>query len=84
MRRFCLLSVLLLQLPLLHAQTVPFSGAKALEYARQFVACGPRFNGSAGLLCAQNYLKKQFAHDNLQADTFVASTPAGPQQIHSP
>ncbi len=55
--------------------------AKALEYARQFVACGPRFNGSAGLLCAQNYLKKQFAHDNLQADTFVASTPAGPQQM---
>ena len=36
---------------------------------------------SAGLLCAQNYLKKQFAHDNLQADTFVASTPAGPQQM---
>ena len=30
---------------------------------------------------AQNYLKKQFAHDNLQADTFVASTPAGPQQM---
>ena len=34
-----------------------------------------------GLLCAQNYLKKQFAHDNLQADSFVASTPAGPQQM---
>jgi Zn-dependent M28 family amino/carboxypeptidase len=82
MRRFCLLAVLLLQLPLLQAQSATqFSGAKALEYARQFVACGPRFNGSAGLLCAQNYLKKQFAHDNLQADTFVASTPAGPQQM---
>ena len=79
--------MLLLQLPLLHAHSahaqsaVQFSGANALEYARQFVACGPRFNGSAGLLCAQNYLKKQFAHDNLQADTFVASTPAGPQQM---
>ena len=74
--------MLLLQLPLAHAQSpVQFNGAKALEYARQFVACGPRFNGSAGLLCAQNYLKKQFAHDNLQADTFVASTPAGPQQM---
>ncbi|HEX6495246.1 MAG TPA: M28 family peptidase [Acidobacteriaceae bacterium] len=71
-----------MQFPLLHAQPAfPFSGAKALEYARQFVACGPRFNGSAGLLCAQNYLKKQFAHDTLQADTFVASTPAGPQQM---
>ncbi len=73
---------MLLELPLLHAQSpTQFNGAKALEYARQFVACGPRFNGSAGLLCAQNYLKKQFAHDNLQADTFVASTPVGPQQM---
>jgi Zn-dependent M28 family amino/carboxypeptidase len=76
----------LLQLPLLQAQSpaqspTQFSGAKALEYARQFVACGPRFNGSPGLLCAQNYLKKQFAHDQLQADTFLASTPAGPQQM---
>jgi hypothetical protein len=53
-----LLAVLLLQIPLLYAQTpTQFNGAKALEYARQFVACGPRFNGSAGLLCAQNYLR---------------------------
>jgi glutaminyl-peptide cyclotransferase len=69
-------------LPSLRAQApTAFTGARALDYARQFVACGPRFNGSAGLLCAQNYLKKQFAHDNLQADSFVASTPAGPQQM---
>jgi glutaminyl-peptide cyclotransferase len=72
----------ILSLPSLHAQApAAFSGTHALEYARQFVACGPRFNGSAGLLCAQNYLKKQFAHDSLLADTFVASTPAGPQQM---
>lgn len=77
-----MLAALLVQLPLLHAQArAAFNGQRALEYARQFVACGPRFNGSAGLLCAQNYLKKQFAHDSLQADTFVASTPAGPQQM---
>ena len=74
--------LLLLQLSLLRAQSpTQFSGAKALEYARQFVACGPRFNGSPGLLCAQDYLKKQFAHDQLQADTFLASTPAGAQQM---
>ncbi len=60
---------------------VQFDGARALEYARQFVACGPRFNGSAGLLCAQNYLKRQFAHDDLQVDTFIASTPEGAQQM---
>ncbi len=80
--RLGLLVAMLLPMILLRAQTpVPFNGAKTMEYAKQFVACGPRFNGSAGLLCAQNYLKKQFAHDNLQADTFVASTPAGPQQM---
>ena len=74
--------MLLIALPRVHAQSSAlFNGVKALEYARQVVACGPRFNGSAGLLCAQNYLKKQFSHDNLQADTFVASTPAGPQQM---
>jgi len=61
--------------------SVPFSGARALEYARQFVACGPRYNASPGLACAQKYMTRQFAHDNLQADTFVAQTPAGPQQM---
>ena len=77
-----MLVAVLLQLVTLHAQSpAQFNGAKAMEYAKQFVACGPRYNGSAGLLCAQNYLKKQFAHDNLQADTFVASTAAGPQQM---
>jgi glutaminyl-peptide cyclotransferase len=60
-----------------------FNGAKALEYARQFVACGPRYNGSPGLTCAQNFLKKQFAHDNLQDDSFTASTPAGLQSMHN-
>lgn len=71
-----------MQLPLLQAQSpAQFSGTKALQYAREFVACGPRYNGSPGLLCAQNYLKKQFAHDKLEADTFVTSTPAGAQQM---
>ena len=37
------------------------------------------------LLCAKNYLKKQFAHDNLQAIPSSASTPVGPtadDQLH--
>ncbi len=65
------------------AQTAHFNGAKALDYARQIVACGPRFNGSPGLTCAQNLLKKQFAHDNLQDDSLTASTPAGLQSMHN-
>jgi glutaminyl-peptide cyclotransferase len=65
------------------AQPTHFNGERALAYARQFVACGPRFNGSPGLACAQSFLKKQFAHDNLEDDTFTASTPAGPQSMHN-
>jgi glutaminyl-peptide cyclotransferase len=73
---------LLVAFPLAQAQSpVQFNGAKALQYAREIVACGPRYNGSAGLLCAQHYIRKQFAHDSLQGDTFVATTPAGPQQM---
>ena len=65
------------------AQAPRFNGAKALDYARQLVACGPRFNGSPGLACAQNFLRKQFTHDNLQDDSFTASTPAGLQSMHN-
>jgi Zn-dependent M28 family amino/carboxypeptidase len=61
-----------------------FNGAKALEYTREFVtATGPRYNGSAGLLRAQDFLRKAFAHDKLEEDTFTSSTPAGPQQMHN-
>ncbi len=77
-----LLLLLLLSPGLLSAQpATAFSGQRAYDYARQMLTCGPRFNGSAGLLCAQNFLRKQFAHDQLEADSFVASTPAGPQQM---
>ncbi len=66
------------------AQGAPhFNGARAYEYAKEFVAFGPRYNGSEGLAKAQAYLRKQFAHDNLVEDTFVADTPAGPQALHN-
>ncbi len=63
-----------------------FNGARAFEYARQFVACGPRFNGSQGHGCAEDFLKKQFAHntlDALETDAFTASTPAGLQSMRN-
>jgi len=60
-----------------------FNGARALEYAKELVAFGPRYNGSEGLAKAQAYLKKQFAKDDLTEDTFVVDTPAGPQQMHN-
>jgi len=55
-----------------------FNGAKALEYARQFVAIGSRWPTSPGHLKAEAFLRSQFQHDQLEEDTFTASTPIGP------
>jgi glutaminyl-peptide cyclotransferase len=60
-----------------------FDGQKAYDYARELIACGPRYNGSEGLVCAQGFIKKQFPHDNLEDDAFTANTPAGPQRMHN-
>jgi Zn-dependent M28 family amino/carboxypeptidase len=65
------------------AQAAHFNGARALEYAKELVAFGPRYNGSEGLAKAQGWLKRQFAKDDLTDDSFVADTPAGPQAMHN-
>jgi Zn-dependent M28 family amino/carboxypeptidase len=46
--------------------------------ARQFVAIGPRWPTSPGHLKAEAFLRAQFQHDQLEEDTFTASTPIGP------
>jgi len=73
-----LLAVLLLADPLAAPAQTHFNGAKAYEYARQFVAIGPRWPTSQGHLKAEEYLRNQFKHDQLEEDTFTASTPIGP------
>jgi Zn-dependent M28 family amino/carboxypeptidase len=57
-----------------------FDGAKALEYARQFVAIGPRWPTGPGHVKAEEFLRSHFlrAHDQLEEDTFTADTPIGP------
>ena len=55
-----------------------FNGAKALEYARQFVAIGPRWPTSQGHDKAEQFLRSQFQHDQVEEDTFTADTPIGP------
>jgi glutaminyl-peptide cyclotransferase len=68
----------------LGAQSVGhFDGARALGYAREIVAFGPRYNGSEGLAKVQVYLRKQFAKDDLTEDSFVVDTPEGPQALHN-
>ncbi len=63
------------------AQSKPtsrFSGERALNYTREFVnLSGRRWVGSEGHTKAEAYIRKQFAHDSLEADDFTASTPAG-------
>ncbi len=69
---------LLLAFPLAAPAQAHFNGAKALEYARQFVAIGPRWPTSAGHLKAEEFLRSQFKHDQLEEDAFTANTPIGP------
>jgi glutaminyl-peptide cyclotransferase len=59
------------------AQAQHFNGAKALEYARQFVAIGPRWVGSPGHAQAEQFLRSHFQHDQLEEDAFTANTPIG-------
>ncbi len=54
-----------------------FNGAKAYEYARQFVAIGPRWPTGPGHLKAEAYLRNQFKRDQVEEDTFTANTPIG-------
>jgi Zn-dependent M28 family amino/carboxypeptidase len=56
-----------------------FDGAKALEYAREFVAIGPRWPTGPGHVKAEEYLRTHFqrAHDQVEEDTFTADTPIG-------
>ncbi len=59
-----------------------FDGARALRYAADFVAIGPRWPTSPGHARAEDFLKKQFAAEaakgQLEADHFTPTTPIGP------
>ncbi len=57
-----------------------FDGAKALDYAREFAAIGPRWPTGPGHVKAEEFLRAHFLreHDQLEEDTFTADTPIGP------
>ncbi|HZD49799.1 MAG TPA: M28 family peptidase [Silvibacterium sp.] len=65
-----------------HAQA-DFNGARALAYTREFVSIGPRWIGSPGHAKAEAFIRKQFERDQLEADTFIATTPEGPMQMRN-
>ncbi len=52
-------------------------GQRALQYTREVVAFGPRYVGSPGHAKTEAYLRRELTGDNLEEDTFTASTPAG-------
>ena len=66
---------LFLLAPLALPAEAHFNGAKALDYARQFVAIGPRWPTGPGHPKAEEFLRNQFKHDQLEEDTFTANTP---------
>ena len=75
-----IVAVLLSLLPItVHAQQ-HFDGTHAFDYARQFVAIGPRWPTGPGHAKAQDFLRNHFqqSHDQLEQDTFTADTPIGP------
>jgi glutaminyl-peptide cyclotransferase len=60
-----------------------FNGANAYEYARQFVAIGPRWPTSPGHEKAEAYLRNQLKHDQVEEDAFTANTPIGPVNMRN-
>jgi Zn-dependent M28 family amino/carboxypeptidase len=74
---------LLLLAPLAATAQPYFNGDKALDYARQFVAIGPRWPTSPGHLKAEAFLRDHFKHDQLEEDAFTASTPIGPVDMRN-
>ncbi len=73
-------AALLLVVPLAARAQAHFDGAKAYEYAREFVAIGSRWPTGPGHVKAEEFLRSHFLrnHDQFQEDTFTAGTPIGP------
>jgi hypothetical protein len=73
-----LLWLALLLLPSIGFGQQHFHGDRALEITRQFVSIGPRWCLSPGHAKAEEFLRNEFKHDQLEEDTFTANTPIGP------
>ena len=74
--RFILFALFAISSLAAHAQR--FNGVKAYDYAREFVAIGPRWPTGPGHAEAEAFLRAHFQHDALEEDTFTANTPIGP------
>ncbi len=64
-----------------HAQH--FNGGRAYDYARDFVALGPRWPTGPGHAKAEAFLRAHLQHDTLEEDAFTADTPIGPVNLRN-
>jgi glutaminyl-peptide cyclotransferase len=67
----------------LAASAQHFNGGRAYEYARDFVAIGPRWPTSPGHVKAEAFLRDHFKQDQVEEDTFTADTPIGPVNMRN-
>jgi Zn-dependent M28 family amino/carboxypeptidase len=83
-RRFfwCLTAGMALSVAL-GADAQRFNGGRAYEYARDFVAIGPRWPTGAGHARAEAFVRTRFHHDQLEEDAFTADTPIGPVNMRN-
>jgi Zn-dependent M28 family amino/carboxypeptidase len=70
-------------IPLVLPAQQHFNGGKAYEYARSFAAIGPRWPTGPGHVKAEEFIRNQFKHDQLEEDTFTANTAIGPVTLHN-
>ena len=74
----CAVLLLLTLISATPAQAQHFDGARAYNYASQFVAIGPRWPTGPGHLKAEQFLRSHFQHDAVEEDAFTATnTPIG-------
>ncbi len=71
-------AALIIAAPMAATAQAHFDGKKAYEYAREFVAIGPRWPTGPGHAKAEEFLRRHFAHDQLEMDSFTADTSIGP------
>lgn len=76
-------AAMMLMAPLGAQAQAHFNGERAYEYAREFVAIGPRWPTGPGHAKAEQYLRSHFAHDQLEEDAFTADTPIGPVNMRN-
>jgi len=78
-----LLAALAVLTPIAVQAQAHFDGARAYEYAREFVAIGPRWPTSQGHVKAEAFLREHLKQDQLEVDAFTADTPIGPVNMRN-